>query len=194
MPVPSSAAPSLGSVAPSLGSVAPSFTSVVPSLGFVGFPGSRPVASPPGRPEERLTGESLGGGGDRGRIAPERREQERRPAGPRGVPRGSVELGWEVQRVDGIGVGVASGVGVDHVLADERDPGWRLALADVGRRDATALPGERAGDAGPATDTDLDETVEARETGAERLAGGAGGGGRGSGVHACVGTFMLGTP
>ena len=99
-----------------------------------------------------------------------------------------MEFPWEVQRVERVGVGVDSHLGVGDIVLDERDVVGHGAGVNVSRRHARPV-GEAGGDVGPCADADLDEIVEPGETGGERIGEGRA---RGpiSGVH--VGTFMIG--
>lgn len=92
-----------------------------------------------------------------------------------------MEFGWEVARVDRVGVGVGFEGGVSHVVADERDAVGNRTGANVSRRYGCARVSERTGESGSRADADLDESIEVREAHGE---------GASEGVH--VGVFMIG--
>lgn len=114
------------------------------------------------RPKERFAGERFGIGGNSGKLTAERREQEHSADFARDSPCRTVQFPWEVQRIDGIGVGIDVDGGVGDIVADERDILGNRARVDIGCCNRRVL-GEARGDIGSLPDGDLDKSIEASE-------------------------------
>ena len=125
--------------------------------------------STPQRTVERLLGECHPLDGDRGLVGAERGKAELGVDRPGDRERRPMELRWEVQRVDGVGVGVDVEVGVDDVVDDEPDGVGDGPRVDVCRGHAESALDECGGDVGASTDSDLDDAVVAGEVVDERV-------------------------
>ena len=96
----------------------------------------------------------------------------------------TVQLGREVQRVDGVRLPVALGVGVEYVLLGKFDVRGHFPRRYVGRGYGRSGVGEGGGDLGPVADADLHEPFEIGQTADDSTTG--------SGTHG--GKFMGGSP
>ncbi len=130
------------------------------------------------RHEDGLAGHRLALDWDRGRVAAQRREQERGVVAAGRVEDRPVQLGREIQRVDGVGVAVERGVGVENVVLRERDVRGNLAGIDVGRGHGFSGVGERGGHVGPLADTNLYEAFEVGQSGDDSTTGSGAHGGK----------------
>jgi len=111
--------------------------------------------------EQRPTGpgEGLAGNRHQRRVTTQRGEQKVRTGLASDGAGGSVEFRRQIQRVDGVGVGVDGGVGVGHVVADESDARGNRTVVHVGGGDGTVPVSQGGGDGGAMPHADLHEGV-----------------------------------